>query len=281
MSSRRQHAASRCIATIVAAATVLLTAVDRVRAAEAVDLELILAVDVSGSIDDQEARLQRQGYVDAFRDAEVIAAITSGPVGRIAVSYLEWAGSGLTNLVADWALIDGRESGAAFSDRLAAQPVQTLLWTSISGAIDRAVPMFERNGFEGLRRVIDISGDGANNSGRLVTGARDSALAAGITVNGLPIINGRPGPMGWPPTPNLDLYYEDCVIGGPGAFLVVAEGFADFGSAVRRKLILEIAGRLPQGRQARRDARIWLAADRARPPCDIGERRLHNYMRLP
>ena len=235
----------------------------------AVDLELVLAVDVSGSVDPEEALLQRDGYVQAFLDPQVVAAIRSGFLGRIAVVYFEWAGFGYDRIVVDWTPIGGADDARAFSAALAGQPIVTARRTSISEALQFAQPLFDRNGFQSRRRVIDISGDGANNYGRLVTLSRDEAVTAGITINGLPIVNDRPSRFGRPPMPDLDLYYRDCVIGGRSAFMVVADTFADFARAIRRKLILEIAGRTP-GRPASRVRRV--AARRA-PPCDAGERR--------
>ena len=245
------------------------------RSEKPVDLELALAIDVSRSIDAGEAQLQRQGYTKAFRDPEVIRAITSGIFGRIAVSYFEWAGTGHLELIADWTLIDSRESAEAFAMKLDQTVPSAARRTSISGAIDFALPRFERNGVEGTRRVIDVSGDGPNNGGTLVTTARDKAIAAGVTTNGLPILDDGGGLFSRYNIANLDLYYRDCVIGGPGAFLVVAADFKDFARAVRRKLILEIAGRTPPKapRLLRAQARQKL---RVSPPCDIGERLLRS-----
>ncbi len=244
-------------------------------AGQPVDLELALAVDVSGSIDEEEAQLQRDGYVAAFRDPAVIRAIEHGMLGRIAVAYYEWAGAGRVRVIVDWTLVSNANSAHAFAGQLTLEPPRTVRRTSISSAIDFGVPYFERNEFDGTRRVIDVSGDGANNSGDLVTRARDRAVAAGVTVNGLPIMNGRPGPFGWPPIEDLDLYYRDCVIGGPGAFLVVANSFDEFAEAVRRKLILEIAGT-----GAAPPARVvpaQLAPQRTAPPCNIGELRIQGF----
>jgi hypothetical protein len=232
-----------------------------------VDLELVLAVDVSLSIDVAEAGLQREGYIQAFREPEVIRAIQSGTLGRIAVTYVEWAGPYQRRVVVGWTPVDGGETAEAFASALELSAPGSARRTSISGAIDYALPLFAANGFEGTRRVIDVSGDGPNNGGGLVAGARDRAVAAGFTVNGLPILDDSGGMYSWYNIPNLDLYYRDCVIGGPGAFMVVAEDFRDFARAVRRKLILEIAGMTPRltTAQVSRD-------ERASPPCDIGER---------
>jgi len=248
-----------------------------------VDLELVLAVDVSGSIDEDEARLQRQGYVAALSDPEVIRAITTGMLGRIAVTYFEWAGDGWQVPVLPWTLIDSPQTAQAFAAKLAAAPLGSGPWTSISDAIRAAVPMFDVNEFEGTRRIIDISGDGPNNTGGLVEPERDQAVARRITINGLPIINDRFN-FSRPPMPNLDLYYRNCVIGGPGAFLVVAHGFKSFAQAIRRKLILEIAGRLPGPTPPATIASGIAQAgpapptDRWVPRCDEGERRFRGVI---
>jgi hypothetical protein len=213
-----------------------------------VDLELVLAVDISGSVDEVEARLQREGYVAALRHPEVIEAIQSGMFGRIAVAYVEWAGDHYQRTMLEWTAIEGTSSAADFADALAETPLLTAHWTSLSAAIDYAAPLFENNGFKGIRRVIDISGDGYNNRGRPVEWARDDAVAAGITINGLPIVNDRPNPWGGRPPADLDRYYEERVIGGPGAFMVVAEDYTAFASAILSKLLLEIAGKTPPPR---------------------------------
>jgi hypothetical protein len=215
-----------------------------------VDLELVLAVDISGSVDEVEAVLQREGYMAALRHPQVIEAIESGMFGRIAVSYVEWGGDHYQRTMLDWTLIDSGQSAFAFADALGEAPLATAHWTSLSTAIDYAVPMFNDNGFEGFRRVIDISGDGYNNRGRPVEWARDEAVAAGITINGLPIVNDRPNPWGGRPPVDLDRYYEQKVIGGPGAFIVVAENYTSFASAVLSKLLLEIAGDTPPRQMA-------------------------------
>ncbi len=231
-------------ATAWAVVAAVLVAAPRAAATVApqhVDLELVLAVDVSESMDKDEARLQRAGYIKAITDPRLIAAIRSGVLGRIAVAYVEWSGAAKQRPVAGWTLIDSAAGAGAFAAALSRAPIGTGRWTSISGAIDFAVPMFEANRFIGTRRVIDVSGDGTNNHGRPVTLARDAARARGITINGLPVIHKRFN-FSWPPIPYLDEYFRRCVIGGPGAFMVVATNMADFAAAVRRKLIREIAG---------------------------------------
>lgn len=240
---------------------------------EPVDLELALGVDVSGSIDWEEAELQRRGYVDAFRHPQIIEAIQSGMLGRIAVTYYEWAGFGHMKVIADWTLVEDEATAHAFADKLAETRPRPASRTAISDAIDFAAGIFDGNGFDGQRRVIDLSGDGPNNHGELVTLARDRAVAQGITINGLPIVNDRPSPSGRPPLKDLDLYYRDCVIGGPRAFMVVANDFIDFARAVRRKLFLEIAGLMPEPHlePVLMPAQLQ-QQERIAPPCDIGEK---------
>ena len=238
----------------------------------AVDLELAIAVDVSGSIDPEEAELQRRGYVAAFRDPQVIGTIRAGRRGRIAVTYFEWAGHGFNRVVIDWTLIEDEASAHAFADALEAKPIATGPRTSISGAIDFAAALFADNGFAGQRLAIDVSGDGANNWGRPVTLARDAAVVAGITINGLPIVNDRPPRSGGGrKIPDLDLYYRDCVIGGRSAFIIVANGVADFARAIRRKLILEIAHRAPPAHGP--GQHVVRTAERVAPPCTASEGR--------
>lgn len=215
------------------------------RADTPVDLELVLVVDVSGSVDPEEAKLQRDGYVQAFLNEKVQRAVRGGPFGRIAVTYVEWAGDLHQRIVVDWTLLSDAASVRGFALAVAEAPITSQQWTSISGAIDFAVPLFDGNGVEGMRRVIDVSGDGENNRGRPVEQARDAAVARGITINGLPILNDRPNPWGGSPSADLDGYYRDHVIGGPGAFLVPALSFDAFADAILSKLLLEVSGTVP------------------------------------
>jgi hypothetical protein len=243
-------------------------------AAQPVDLELVLAVDVSSSIDAEEAQLQLNGYVAALGHPEVIRAIEGGLLGRIALMYYEWAGDEHLNVIAPWTLIDGAESMRRFAQKIAAAPVHTAPRTSIANAIEFALPQFRGNAYEGTRQVIDISGDGPNNGRTEILEARGKAIADGVTINGLPIVNGRGDPEVYLPLPNVDLYYRDCVIGGPGAFLVVANSFKEFGLAIRRKLITEIAGMPPAPAMAAVDGgrpgpRLVLAAGLP-STCDFG-----------
>ena len=208
---------------------------------EAVDMALVLAVDVSRSIDEEEARLQREGYRAAVVDPRVVQAIRGGMIGAVALCYVEWAGADYQRTVIPWTRIGERVEAEAWAATLERAPRQSLSWTSISGGIEAARRELAMLPFEAMRRVIDVSGDGVNNSGGPAEGARDAALAEGITINGLPIVNDRPGFGRFSSVP-LDTYYERSVIGGPGAFMVVAEDFESFGNAVRRKLVREIAG---------------------------------------
>lgn len=224
---------------------------------QAVDVELVLAVDVSWSMDIGEQRIQRDGYVAAFRSADVQRAITEGGHGRVAVTYVEWAGSFSQSVVVPWTLIDSREAADAFAYRLSGEEPARARRTSIASAIDYSAGLFSGNGFAGVRKVIDVSGDGPNNEGRTVTDSRDDAAALGITVNGLPLMtSGKEAGgtdrvyLGWGAIPDLDRYYSNCVIGGPGAFMIPVNDWAQFPEAVRRKLVLELAGRWPEPRRA-------------------------------
>jgi hypothetical protein len=212
------------------------------RADGAVDLLLVLAVDVSRSIDDDEARLQREGYRSAITDPRVLEAIRSGMMGAIAVAYVEWAGSDYQRLVIPWTRIGSQAEAQEWAATLERAPRVALSWTSISGGLDFSMRTLSESPFEGTRRVIDVSGDGVNNSGLPVEQVRDRVVAEGVTINGLPIMNDRPT-FGRPSPVPLDHYYRESVIGGDGAFLIAAEDFESFGNAVRRKLVREIAGR--------------------------------------
>jgi len=206
-----------------------------------VDLALALAIDISGSIDPDEAKLQRGGYVQAFRDPVIVKAILGGTRGRIAVAYYEWSDAFVQRLLIDWTLLDSEAAIAAFADRLSAAPISIARRTSISGAIRYAIPLFGRNPHEADRKVLDISGDGSNNDGGLITDQRYDALKARIVINGLPIMNDRPNPFGFPSEADLDKYYLACVTGGPRSFVEVARNFEDFPRAVRKKLLQEVA----------------------------------------
>jgi len=229
-----------------------------------VDVELVLAVDVSYSMDPEEQALQREGYIAGITSRDFMQALRSGQHGKVAVTYFEWAGPYDQKIVVPWRLIDGPEAADAFANELARAPYRRASRTSISGALSFAKPLFDGSGYRGFRRVVDVSGDGANNSGTFVTGARDDVLAAGMTINGLPIMLKRPNAFTMD-IDNLDIYYEDCVIGGPGAFVVPIREREQFKEATRTKLVLEIAGRAPQQRLVPVQARA------PRISCTIGE----------
>ncbi len=207
----------------------------------AVDLLLVLAVDVSDSINEREASLQRLGYAEALVDPRVIAAIKSGRRGSIAITFLEWAGPKEQQQIIRWTRIDSEKSARAVYEALRTAPVSGGYWTSMSSALDRAAALIATAPFEAIRRVIDLSSDGRNNAGAPLPGARQRTLAQGITINGLPVSIMQRN-FSFPPIPNLDRYFTDCVIGGPGAFSIVVENFKDLANSVRRKLVREIAG---------------------------------------
>jgi len=230
-----------------------------------VDVELVLAVDISYSMDPEEQALQREGYIKALTSNEFLQALRQGINGKIAVTYFEWAGHAERRVVVPWRLIEGPESADAFAGEIAAAPYRRAARTSIAGAIEYGAQLFDGSGYHGIRRVIDISGDGANNNGPLVTVMRDETVAKGITINGLPIVAKRLN-YATMDIERLDIYYEDCVIGGPGAFVIPIESRDKFIEATRTKLVLEIAGRMPEARV------IPVSADKPRVSCTIGER---------
>jgi hypothetical protein len=226
----------------------LMAAAPAARAAEPADLLLVFAADVSRSVDEAKFQLQREGYAAAIADPRVLDAITAGRNRRIAVAFVEWSGVGSQKLLIDWTLIDGAAAARRFGDQLLELPRAFAERTSISGGIDFAMSILARAPYDAPRRTIDVSGDGTNNSGRDVTLARDAAVAAGVTINGLVILSDRPmtwNPEHTNPRGGLANYYRANVIGGPSAFVVVAEDFNSFGQAIIRKLIAEIADATP------------------------------------
>jgi hypothetical protein len=251
----------RLVSALLIAVAIMLFGSDRTRAAE-VDLALVLAVDISMSMDPEEQELQRQGFVAAFRSPLVHSAISAGMLGRVLVTYMEWAGSSVQYLVVPWTEIGGAEDALRFADRLAEAPIRRGPRTSISGAIDASMKLLNTSNAEALRRVIDISGDGANNQGRSVTQARDEALAQGVTINGLPLMLKRPAASSWD-VESLDEHYRDCVIGGPGAFMIPVRERHQFAEAIKTKIIREIAGWLPDA------LLIPTQAQPSRSNCDV------------
>jgi uncharacterized protein YbaA (DUF1428 family) len=233
--------------------------------AASVDVELILAVDVSYSMDMDELAIQREGYAQAIVSKEFLQALKSLPNGKIAITYFEWAASSDQKIIIPWRVIDGPETADAVSNEIMKTPVRRASRTSISGAIYFAMPLFDENPYKGLRRVIDISGDGPNNNGAPVLGARDMALEKGIVINGLPIMVKEPS-YSTMDIDNLDWYYEDCVIGGPGSFVVSIKDREKFKEAIRTKLLLEVAGRTPERPV------VPVAEKEPRVSCLIGEK---------
>jgi hypothetical protein len=231
----------------------------------AVDVELVLAVDVSYSMDPDEQALQREGYIAAITSKEFMNALRQGINGRIAMTYFEWAGTHHRQIIVPWRLVSGPESADAFAAEIARAPYTRAARTSISGALEFGAALFDGSGYRGLRRVIDVSGDGVNNQGPLVDITRDEVLAKGVTINGLPIMLKR-SYVGSLDIDNLDVYYEDCVIGGPGSFVIAIKQREQFKEAIRTKLVLEVAGRVPERRV------VPVAARTPRVSCSIGER---------
>src|SRR6202790_3706089 len=233
--------------------------------APSVDVELILAVDVSYSMDMDELAIQREGYAQAIVSKEFLQALKSLPNGKISVTYFEWAASSDQKIIIPWRVIDGPETADAVAGEIMKTPIRRASRTSISGAIYFAMPLFEANPYRGLRRVIDISGDGPNNNGLPIIRARENALAKGTTHNGLPIMVKEPS-YSTMDIENLDWYYEDCVIGGPGSFVVPIKDREKFKEAIRTKLLLEVAGRTPERRI------VPVAEREPRVSCLIGEK---------
>lgn len=245
-----------------------------VSAAEPVDVELVLAVDVSLSMSPMELDIQRKGYAAALTHEKVLQAISQGVYGKIAVTYFEWAGSTSHTIVVPWTIIANREDAERVAARLAVNPPNSARRTSISAALEFGGDLLAESQFRGMKRVIDISGDGANNQGAPVQVARDAIVKQGIVINGLPLMTSGGGFSNSYDIKDLDRYYSDCVIGGPGAFVIPVNDWSQFPEAIRRKLVLELAGPLSPA---------WLAEEANRPPivlaqagpsydCMVGER---------
>ena len=240
-----------CIALVLA-----LPLVRAGSAAEPVDVELVLAVDVSLSMSPAELAIQRRGYAAALTDDRVIRTIQQGAYGKIAITYFEWAGWTSQEIIVPWTVIASRVDAERFARVLFANPPGNARRTSIAGALDFGADVFAESGFRGTKRVIDVSGDGPNNQGPPVKEMRDAVLKQGITINGLPLMTNRSVASAYD-IPDLDRYYANCVIGGPGAFMIPVNDWSQFPEAVRRKLELELAGpRSP----------LWAAEEAANPP---------------
>lgn len=264
----------RVTRVLLAAASCLLTPHPVTLAADErqpVDVELVLAVDISYSMDYDELALQRDGYIAALTSEQFLDALRRGPLGQIAVTYVEWAGAGEQQVIVPWQIIDGPASAEAYARRLKEAPIRRAYRTSISGALKFSADLFGTN-YKGLRRVIDVSGDGTNNQGDLVEPTRDEIVKRGITINGLPVMLKTPL-ASMIDLPDLDVYYEDCVIGGPGAFLVPVRFPDQFADAIRNKLVLEVAGLTPSKNAflASADAQAQPVVTPPRVSCTIGE----------
>jgi hypothetical protein len=242
-------------------------------AAEAVDIELVLAVDVSLSMSPDELEIQRDGYAAALTHDRVLQAIAEGFHGKIAVTYFEWAGTTSHHIIVPWTIIATREDAESVAKKLSAQPPNSARRTSVSAALEFGADLFAESQFQGEKRVIDISGDGPNNQGAPIDLTRDELIKQGITINGLPLMTNG-GLSSAYDVSDLDKYYADCVIGGPGAFMIPVNDWSQFPEAIRRKLVLELAGPLSPA---------WLAEEAEHPPvikaqtappydCMIGEK---------
>ncbi|WP_292329470.1 DUF1194 domain-containing protein, partial [Mesorhizobium sp.] len=245
--------------------------------AEPVDVELVLAVDVSLSMSPAELEIQRHGYAAALMHDNVLKAIADGAYGKIAVTYVEWAGTTWQRVVVPWTVIANRADAEGFVAKLEANPPDSARRTSISGALSFGSDLFAESGFQGTKRVIDVSGDGPNNQGAPVDLTRDEVVRQGITINGLPLMT-RGGFSGAFDVENLDRYYSDCVIGGPGAFMIPVNDWTQFPEAIRRKLVLELAG--PASPQWAADEAahvpVVLADDKPATDCLAGEKMWRN-----
>ncbi|MFK0693070.1 DUF1194 domain-containing protein [Mesorhizobium sp. IMUNJ 23033] len=228
-------------------------------AAEPVDVELLLAVDVSLSMSPEELEIQRHGYAAALTHDHVLQAIADGAYGKIAVTYVEWAGTTWQRVIVPWTVIADRADAERVVEQLSAHPPGSARRTSISGALEFGSDLFAESGFQGAKRVIDISGDGANNQGAPVDLIREQVVKQGITINGLPLMTRSVYDVN-----NLDRYYSDCVIGGPGAFMIPVNDWTQFPEAIRRKLVLELAGP---------DSPQWAAEEAAHPPVVLAQDR--------
>jgi hypothetical protein len=258
----------RCLRSLLFAAILSSAAPAFAANGEQVDVELVLAVDISYSMDADELALQREGYIAALASEQFLDAVRRGPIGKIAVIYIEWAGSSEQQIVIPWQVVDGPASADEFAYKLRQVPIRRAYRTSIANALKFSAEQFGTN-YKGLRRVIDVSGDGTNNQGDLIVPTRDDIVRKGITINGLPIMLKTPV-VSMIDLPDLDLYYQDCVIGGPGAFLVPVRERHQFADAIRNKLLLEVAGIRPRRIPLPQD-HVVPAQDKPRVSCTIGE----------
>lgn len=273
----RRTGAGRALTASVTAALMGLN-LPNAHAAESVDVELVLAVDVSLSMSPDELEIQRDGYAAALTDQQVLDAIASGLNGRIAVTYFEWAGNTTHHVIVPWTIVANRRDAERVAKQLSANPPNSARRTSISAALEFGGDLFAESHFQSTRRVIDISGDGPNNQGAPVTGIRDDLVNQGITINGLPLMtNGRLSSAY--DVEDLDSYYTNCVIGGPGAFMVPVNEWSQFPEAIRRKLVLELASNkapAPEADRALNKLPVIFAQAKTDYDCQIGEKLWRN-----
>jgi hypothetical protein len=259
------------------AAALCLLLAPQARAAEPVDIELVLAVDVSLSMSPGELEIQRRGYATALTHDTVLQAIADGAYGKIAVTYVEWAGTTMQRVVVPWTVVATRADAERVVAQMSAKPPNSARRTSISAALEFAGDLFAESEFDGVKRVIDVSGDGANNQGGPVDAIRDQLTEQGITINGLPLMT-TGGFTSAFDVPHLDRYYADCVIGGPGAFTVPVNDWTQFPEAVRRKLVMELAGpgSMLRATEEARQPPVVLAASEPSTDCLMGEKMWRN-----
>ncbi|TIP04862.1 MAG: DUF1194 domain-containing protein [Mesorhizobium sp.] len=271
------YASARHIFSGSAALALALWLTQAASPAEPVDVELVLAVDVSLSMSPAELEIQRHGYAAALTHDNVLKAIAEGAYGKIAVTYVEWAGTTWQRVVVPWTVIANRADAEGFVAKLDANPPDSARRTSISGALSFGSDLFAESGFQGTKRVIDVSGDGPNNQGAPVDLTRDEVVKQGITINGLPLMT-RGGFSGAFDVDNLDRYYSDCVIGGPGAFMIPVNDWTQFPEAIRRKLVLELASPASPQWAADEAAHVPVvrADDRPAADCQVGEKMWRN-----
>lgn len=269
------HATAAALAGVAAAVWTTLWPPAPASAQEAVDIELILAVDVSLSMSHEELKIQRDGYVAALTHDDVINAIRDGIHGKIAISYFEWAGDQSHYVIVPWTVIASREDAENVAAQITASPPNSARRTSISGGLRFAYDLFAESTYRGLKRIVDVSGDGPNNQGEWVDVVRDDIVSRGIIINGLPLMTDG-GLMSTFGIPDLDLYYTHCVIGGPGAFVVPVNDWSHFPEAIRRKLVLEIAGvppAYPSPETYENEALVIETAIEPAYDCQVGEKR--------
>lgn len=278
---KRLHRVAAMIAALLAFATGPLFAQggEQLQADEVVDVELVLAVDVSLSMSPMELEIQRDGYAAALVHEKVVEAIRDGVHGKIAVTYFEWAGDFTQRMIVPWTRVSSEQEAQAFVSQLTAIPPRSARRTSISGGLSFAEALFDDNGFRGLKRVIDISGDGPNNQGAQVDVTRDGIIAKGITINGLPLMT-RSGFSTVYDVGDLDVYYENCVVGGPGAFVIPVNDWSQFPEAIRRKLVLELAGPAYGPAETGKQPVVLISNGQEAYDCLVGEKMWQDRWRM-